>query len=135
MVIRRRQTVTTNTDRTQWVVDTIDLISKKWHPVIIHRLAEEGPLRFNELKERIEGISSKVLTDGLEDLTENELLRRTVVSESPLRVEYELTDTGRELRIALEALAAWGEEHLDPDPDPDSTTPLSPKSPSSSSPL
>lgn len=110
--------MTTNTDRAQRVVDTVDLISKKWHPVIIHRLTEEGPLRFNELKERIEGISAKVLTDGLEDLTGNELLRRTVVSESPLRVEYELTDTGRELQTALEALAAWGDQHLDPDPDP-----------------
>lgn len=110
--------MTTNTDRAQRVVDTVDLVSKKWHPVIIHRLTEEGPLRFNELKERIDGISAKVLTDGLEDLTENELLRRTVVSESPLRVEYELTDTGRELQTALEALAKWGDQHLDPDPDP-----------------
>lgn len=107
-----------NTDRAQRVVDTVDLISKKWHPVIIHRLTEEGPLRFNELKERIDGISAKVLTDGLEDLTENELLYRTVVSESPLRVEYELTETGHELQGALEALAAWGDRHLDPDPDP-----------------
>lgn len=110
--------MTYNTDRAQRVVDTVDLISKKWHPVIIHRLLDDGPLRFNELKDRIDGISAKVLTDSLEDLTENELLRRTVVSESPLRVEYELTDTGRELQDALEALAAWGDQYLDPDPDP-----------------
>ncbi|MFC6905566.1 winged helix-turn-helix transcriptional regulator [Halalkalicoccus tibetensis] len=110
--------MTSNTDRAQRVVDTVDLISKKWHPVIIHRLLEDGPLRFNELKERIEGISAKVLTDSLEDLTGNELVRRTVVSESPLRVEYELTDTGRELQGALEALAQWGDQYLDPDPDP-----------------
>lgn len=110
--------MSSNTDRAQRVVDTVDLISKKWHPVIIHRLTEEGPLRFNELKERIDGISAKVLTDGLEDLTENGLLCRTVVSESPLRVEYELTETGHELQGALEALAAWGDRHLDPDPDP-----------------
>lgn len=110
--------MTSNTDRAQRVVDTVDLISKKWHPVIIHRLLEEEPLRFNELKERIDEISAKVLTDSLEDLTGNELLRRTVVSESPLRVEYELTATGRELQDALEALAAWGDQHLDPDPDP-----------------
>lgn len=110
--------MSSNTDRAQRVVDTVDLISKKWHPVIIQRLTEEEPLRFNELKERIEGISAKVLTDSLEDLTENGLLRRTVVSESPLRVEYDLTETGHELQTALEALAAWGDQHLDPDPDP-----------------
>ncbi|WP_122088967.1 winged helix-turn-helix transcriptional regulator [Halalkalicoccus subterraneus] len=111
--------MTSNTGQAQRVVDTVDLISKKWHPVIIHRLLEEGgPLRFNEIKDRVDGISAKVLTDSLADLTENELLCRTVVSESPLRVEYELTNTGRELQDALEALAAWGDRHLDPDPDP-----------------
>ncbi|ADJ13717.1 winged helix-turn-helix transcriptional regulator [Halalkalicoccus jeotgali] len=110
--------MTSNTDRAQRVVDTVDLISKKWHPVIIQRLLEAEPLRFNELKERIDGISGKVLTDSLEDLTESGLLSRTVVSEAPKRVEYELTDTGHELQDALEALAAWGDRHLDPDPDP-----------------
>ena len=107
-----------NTDRAQRVAETVDLISKKWHPVIIQRLFEGGPLGFNELKERIDGVSSKVLTDSLEDLTENELVERTVISESPLRVEYKLTDTGRELQTAMEALAEWGDRHLDPEPDP-----------------
>ncbi|MFC7008875.1 winged helix-turn-helix transcriptional regulator [Halalkalicoccus salilacus] len=107
-----------NTDRAQRVAETVDLISKKWHPVIIQRLVEGGALGFNELKERIEDVSAKVLTDSLEDLTGNGLVKRTVISESPLRVEYELTDTGRELQTAMEALAAWGDRHLDPEPDP-----------------
>ncbi|WP_336342966.1 winged helix-turn-helix transcriptional regulator [Halalkalicoccus ordinarius] len=107
-----------NIDRAQRVAETVDLISKKWHPVIIQRLIEDGPLGFNELKERIEDVSAKVLTDSLEDLTENELVERTVISESPLRVEYELTETGRELQGAMEALATWGDRHLDPEPNP-----------------
>lgn len=107
-----------NTDRAQRVAETVDLISKKWHPVIIQRLVEGGALGFNELKERIEDVSAKVLTDSLEDLTGNGLVKRTVISESPLRVEYELTDTGRELQTAMEALATWGDRHLDPEPDP-----------------
>ncbi len=107
-----------NTDRAQRVAETVDLISKKWHPVIIQRLVEGGPLGFNELKERIEDVSAKVLTDSLEDLTGNGLVERTVISESPLRVEYELTETGHELQTAMEALAAWGDRHLDPEPDP-----------------
>ncbi len=106
------------TDRARRVAETVDLISKKWHPVIIQRLMEDGPLGFNELKGRIDGVSAKVLTDSLEDLTENRLIERTVISESPLRVEYELTETGRELRTAMEALATWGDRHLDPEPDP-----------------
>lgn len=110
--------MSSNTDRTQRIVETVDLISKKWHPVIIQRLFEDGPLGFSDLKERIEAVSAKVLTDSLEDLAENGLIRRTVISESPLRVEYELTDTGRDLQAAMEALAQWGDQHLDPDPDP-----------------
>lgn len=112
------ETVSSNTDRTRQIVETVGLISKKWHPVIIQRLLDDGPLGFNDLKERIEAISAKVLTDSLEDLAENGLIRRTVISESPLRVEYELTDTGRELQTAMEALAQWGDQYLDPDPDP-----------------
>lgn len=110
--------MSSNTNRAQRVTETVDLISKKWHPVIIQRLLEHGPLGFNNLKERIEDVSAKMLTDSLEDLTENDLVRRTVISESPLRVEYELTDTGRDLRTAMEALADWGDRHLDPDPEP-----------------
>jgi DNA-binding HxlR family transcriptional regulator/DNA-binding response OmpR family regulator len=113
-----RTTVKGNIDRARRVTETVDLISKKWHPVIIQRLVEGGPLGFNDLKNRIEDVSAKVLTDSLEDLTENGLVERTVISESPLRVEYELTETGRELQAAMEALATWGDRHLDPEPDP-----------------
>ncbi len=116
--MQRRKNVTSDPDRARRVVETVDLISKKWHPVIIQRLMTEGPQGFNALKGSVDGISAKVLTDSLDDLTENDLVERTVISESPLRVEYALTDHGRALQTAMEALAEWGEEYLDPDPDP-----------------
>lgn len=94
------------------VIETVDLISKKWHPAIIQTLLEGGPLRFNELKASLDGISGKVLTDSLEDLVEKGLVERRVVSESPRRVEYELTPHGRDLQEAIEALAEWGDRHL-----------------------
>lgn len=94
----------------------MNVISKKWHPVIVQRLFADGSLRFSELQDRLDGISSKVLTESLEDLVENELLHRTVVSESPKRVEYTLTDDGRDLQSILSSLASWGERYLDPDP-------------------
>lgn len=90
----------------------MDLISKKWHPTIIKRLLDEGPLRFSELQDRLDGISGKVLTDSLEDLAEKGLIERDVVSESPKRVEYRLTPDGRDLQSVMEELAEWGQRNL-----------------------
>ncbi|WP_135303645.1 winged helix-turn-helix transcriptional regulator [Haloarcula amylovorans] len=94
------------------VAQAVTLISKKWHPVIIQSLLDDGPLRFNELQERLDGISGKVLTDSLEDLQGNDLIERHVVSESPKRVEYDLTRAGRELQAVMETLADWGKRNL-----------------------
>lgn len=100
------------------VVRAVKLISKKWHPVIVQALLDAGPLRFNELQERVDGVSGKVLTDSLEDLQENGLITRNVVSESPKRVEYDLTRSGRELQAVIETLADWGKRNLGDSPRP-----------------
>ena len=100
------------------VVETVNLISKKWHPAIIQTLLDSGPLRFSELKTSLDGVSGKVLTDSLEDLVESGLVRREVVTESPKRVEYELTPHGHDLQEAIEALATWGDQHLGADGPP-----------------
>ncbi|MFB6158625.1 MAG: winged helix-turn-helix transcriptional regulator [Candidatus Nanohalobium sp.] len=90
-----------------------DLIGKKWHPVIIHRLLKNDSIGFNELKREIEGISSKVLSDSLDDLEENGLVARKVVSEKPVNVEYSLTEIGESLEPVIEQLAEWGKEYLE----------------------
>lgn len=105
-------------DTADLVVETVKLISRKWHPIIIQRLLEEGPLGFNEIQETVEGVSAKVLTDSLEDLVDHDLVERRVVSETPLRVQYELTDHGRDLQEVMVALAEWGERNLEEEPDP-----------------
>jgi DNA-binding HxlR family transcriptional regulator len=96
------------------ITTTATLIGKKWHPVIVHRLLVNGPLGFNALKEEIDGISSKVLSDSLEDLEEKRLLDRTIVSEKPFRVEYSLTDRGEALEDVITAMRNWGQTHLVP---------------------
>ena len=96
------------------ITTTATLIGKKWHPVIVHRLLEHGPLGFNDLKEQVDGISSKVLSDSLSDLEESRLVERDILSEKPFRVEYSLTAAGRDLRPVIEAMADWGETHLVP---------------------
>ena len=94
------------------VTTTARLIGKKWHPVIVHRLLDDGPQGFNDLKESVGGISSKVLSDSLSDLEESGIVDRDVVSEQPFRVRYSLTEPGADLQPVIEAMADWGAEHL-----------------------
>jgi len=94
------------------ITATATILGRKWHPVIVHRLLQEGPLGFNALKESVDGVSSKVLSDSLEDLEEQGLLVREIVSEKPFRVEYSLTERGRSLEPVIGAMREWGEDHL-----------------------
>lgn len=94
------------------VTTTATLIGKKWHPVIIHRLLEHGPSGFNELKEDVDGISSKVLSDSLEDLGEKQLVEREIINEKPVRVQYSLTAHGQSLEPVIYAMRDWGLEHI-----------------------
>ena len=99
------------------VTTTATLIGRKWHPVIIHRLLEEDRLGFNALKTEVDGVSSKVLSDTLDDLEDKEIVDRAVVSEKPFRVEYSLTEFGSSLEPVIYAMAEWGMEHLQPPSD------------------
>ncbi|MFD1564482.1 winged helix-turn-helix transcriptional regulator [Haloarchaeobius amylolyticus] len=94
------------------VTSTATLIGKKWHTVILHRLLANGPLGFNALKKEVGGISSKVLSDSLEDLEAKQLVERSIISEKPVRVEYSLTEHGKSLEPVIQEMAKWGQEHL-----------------------
>jgi DNA-binding HxlR family transcriptional regulator/DNA-binding response OmpR family regulator len=95
-----------------YLLDSAALLSKKWHPVIVRTLADGDGLGFSDLEARLDGISAKVLTDALEELQDHEVIERTEVSQSPLRVEYTLTDRGTDLEAVIQSLADWGETYL-----------------------
>jgi DNA-binding HxlR family transcriptional regulator len=103
------------------ITATALLIGKKWHPVIIHRLLDNGPLGFNALKEEVDGISSKVLSDSLEDLEEKTLIDREIISEKPFRVQYSLTPRGESLEAVILEMRDWGQTYLVPADDQDSS--------------
>lgn len=103
-----------STPSRQAALTVLDLLSGKWHPVVVVTLLERGPLGFNELLEAIPEVSGKVLSGTLEELDEADVVDRTVVSESPLRVTYDLTEGGRALEPVLQALDDWGERYLEP---------------------
>lgn len=92
------------------------LLKRKWQPVILLQLHDHGPMRFSELKQAIDGISSKVLSDNLSNLEENGLIERSVVKQKPPRVEYVLTDHGESLDSVLGEMLQWGRVHLDNQP-------------------
>jgi len=90
----------------------IRLLSGKWKLVIIWAL-RDGPLRFSEVREAVDGISEKVLAQQLRSLEADGLVERTAYAEVPPRVEYVLADRARDLRPALENLSEWAHAHLD----------------------
>ena len=87
-------------------------IANKWTAMIVIALSD-GPLRFGALREAVDGISGKVLTETLRDLERDGILSRTMYNEMPPRVEYELTALGQTLRRPLTALGHWAEAHIE----------------------
>ena len=87
-------------------------IADKWSMYAIHVLAQESPLRFNELKRRIAGVSQRMLTVTLRGLERDGLVRRSMYPEVPPRVEYQLTPLGETLRGIVCQVVTWTETHL-----------------------
>jgi DNA-binding HxlR family transcriptional regulator len=81
-------------------------IGDKWSVLTVSRLGG-GPLRFNELKRGIGGISQRMLTLTLRGLERDGLITRTVFPTVPPRVDYELTALGRSLLVPVSALGEW----------------------------
>jgi DNA-binding HxlR family transcriptional regulator len=85
----------------------IELISKKWALLIINTIGNDGTLRFNRLQERLDGINPKTLSSRLKEIESYGIIKREFFSEIPPRVEYSLTNEGKELRKAMESLLEW----------------------------
>ncbi|MFG3702599.1 winged helix-turn-helix transcriptional regulator [Micromonospora sp. NPDC047620] len=86
-------------------------VANKWALLIIEFLGERT-LRFSELRDEVEGISHKMLTQNLRMLERNGLVERTVHPTVPPRVEYTLTEAGRGLRATVDGMCAWTRQYL-----------------------
>jgi len=89
----------------------LDRIGDRWTVLIVGSLGD-GPLRFSDIRRRVEGISQKMLTQTLRGLERDGLVTRTVFAEVPPRVVYELTEAGGTLRGPLRALEEWSIAHF-----------------------
>ncbi|MDQ3837105.1 MAG: helix-turn-helix transcriptional regulator [Thermoproteota archaeon] len=87
------------------------IIGKKWTVLIIREMLR-GTTQFNRFLENIEGITPKVLTERLRELQRFGIIKRRVVSEYPIRVEYEMTDIGREFEPVLLAAASFSMKNM-----------------------
>ena len=88
------------------VSDVLSRVGDKWSVLTIVRLGA-GPRRFNELKRSIDGISQRMLTLTLRGLERDGLVSRAVTLSIPPRVDYALTDLGRDLLTPVSALGDW----------------------------
>ena len=79
--------------------------------MIVYHLLDEGPLGFSALKDRVDGVSSKMLSESLETLETRGIVSRELLSERPVRVEYALTERGTALEDVVTAMVAWGDEY------------------------
>jgi DNA-binding HxlR family transcriptional regulator len=89
----------------------LDVIANKWTNLVVCAL-RDGPLRFGQLRRRLEGITQKMLTQTLRALERDGLVTRTLYPTIPPRVDYELTDLGRDAAGLFDGLIAWAQQHV-----------------------
>lgn len=90
---------------------TLSVIGGKWKMLIIYLLAENQPVRFNDMKRRIGAITFKTLSSQLKELEADGIVRRKEYPQIPPKVEYSLTQKAETLLPVLEQLCEWGEKN------------------------
>lgn len=94
---------------------TIALIGNKWTLLIVRDLLmADKPLRYNELAKSLQKISSRTLSTRLRNLVDYGIIEKHIIDDSPIKVEYTLTDKGRELSQVTQPMVEWSERwHTD----------------------
>lgn len=93
----------------------IALLSQRWSALVIYQLLS-GSQRFTEIQSAI-GISGKVLSDRLKDLEHQGVVKREVIPETPVIIEYSLTDKGFSLEPVLREIESWSQLWVKPEPE------------------
>ena len=85
-----------------------ELVGRRWIPQIVRAL-QTGETRFTDIRKGIAGISDAVLSERLKELEVLGIVTRTVTPDTPVRIDYGLTERGRDLTKVMEELALWAE--------------------------
>lgn len=86
--------------------EMIEFIGKRWTGIIVYRLLD-GPKRYHELLSEIHGISDRLLTERLRELEAHGIVRKNIADPTGRKVEYELTESGKELEDIIKAIMQW----------------------------
>jgi DNA-binding HxlR family transcriptional regulator len=87
-----------------------ELIGRRWSGAIIFLLLKVPAARFATLRDAIPDITDRMLSERLHELEQEGIIERTVIPETPVRVEYALTKKGRALAEPIEAITSWAEK-------------------------
>jgi len=87
----------------------IDVLARPWNGLVMALLEDAGPLRFSELRERLDAMGDRMLSARLKELEARGLVERSVAPGPPVRVTYALTELGRGFGDVHRALGRWGE--------------------------
>ena len=90
----------------------VELIGRRWSGAII-QILRQRPARYAELRAAIPDITDRMLSERLRELEDEGIVARTVIPETPVRVEYSLTSKGRALAPALDAIGHWAERWVE----------------------
>jgi DNA-binding HxlR family transcriptional regulator len=91
--------------------EAVELVGRRWTGAIL-RVLMDGPLRFSEMAQAVPELSDRLLSERMKELEARGIVERRVISGPPLRVEYELSQMGRELEPALSELERWANRWL-----------------------
>lgn len=86
----------------------ISLLSQRWTALVVYQLLL-GTQRFSEIQSAI-GISGKVLSDRLKDLEKQDIVKREVIPDTPVIIEYSLTEKGRSMEPILRTIESWSQD-------------------------
>src|SRR6201986_846851 len=93
--------------------EAVELIGRRWTGAIVEVLLRGGAMRFSEVAQAVPELSDRLLSERMKELEARGIVERRVIPGPPLRVEYELSQMGRELEPALAELQRWAKRWLD----------------------
>ena len=94
--------------------EAVELVGKRWTGAILYVLLHGGRLRFTEIANAVPDLSDRLLSERMKELERCGIVEREVTATSPIKVEYALTDRGRELEPALAEIKDWANRWMAP---------------------